>query len=64
METQITVQATAKRWKLLKAAGWVMLAGCVYLLGTDGDRMTAMLLLLAGGCCWFTGRVGAWWQNR
>jgi uncharacterized membrane protein HdeD (DUF308 family) len=63
-----TIEATGKRWKLMQAAGVVLIMVgvgglCSGGASTGGEATTVGLTLFAGFVLTVSGRVGAWWYH-
>jgi uncharacterized membrane protein HdeD (DUF308 family) len=56
-----TIEATAKRWKLMQLLGVLAIMLGVALMFNEPTRLAAVLLVLIGVPMWVFGRVAAWW---
>jgi len=71
LQMTVTIQQTAKIWKLLLAIGSLSLIGSISLgilcmfadIGSEGVQVAGLLWFLAGVVAYTVGRVGAWWAN-
>jgi hypothetical protein len=58
----VTTQATAKKWKLVQLAGFVIcVVGVVMYVG--GDRINGIYTLLLGFTTFIFGRFLGWWKH-
>lgn len=65
----ITIQATGKKWKVLKRlGGWLLLIGIglhSYWLHQDGaSTITTVLPMVVGGAMYVWGSVGKWYHHE
>ncbi len=60
--TTITIQQTAKKWKLLQLLGALAFA-IGLLLGFFSAAMIGLVLACVGAAVYFVGKVAAWWYH-